>query len=537
LEAIAAIHFDVVDDGLSMSESREMPISEQNETGETSPAPPPLAPAGDDGDIFAEAVAVPARYWWLKRIVLASIVIPAVLFGLQRWWDHDAERRLQVEIDRIVAAGEPIYPQDFDPKEVVPKADNAVLIYKDAAGSLTLTWPDRGFLSELIEGAKDVGANLPRLRGLVAIDQRSLDLVRQARSRNRAEWGARMRTPMLNYLLPAFGDHRSLARLVIATSLLRFEDGDSRTAFALLQDAIAHAEAIDAHPSLIGHLVAIAEYNLTWRTIETILPGLEISGGATSEVQAAIPRSLVTDLIEQLRNEEALQAAHVLATQTERAMILDLISGVADGRISLWAITGGGAPPWVLRFGIPAARPILNEDAMFVLSRRNKTVLSVRQSTWPKATAMLPVPPNGLDAWLHPLSHAFEPSFDRAILLHYRAVAMRRMARIALAMRLYELDHGERPLSLESLVPEYLPALPVDPFSDGQQTFGYLRDDVRPRIYSINTNGIDDDGYVTFREEGKLDFDKFDIPFFLNGARPRNIDELNSPVNLLSPSD
>jgi hypothetical protein len=52
-------------------------------------------------------------------------------------------------------------------------------------------------------------------------------------------------------------------------------------------------------------------------------------------------------------------------------------------------------------------------------------------------------------------------------------MAQRRMAATALAMRLYELDHGQRPESLGELVPRYLPAVPEDPFVENGQTIRY----------------------------------------------------------------
>ena len=37
-------------------------------------------------------------------------VLFVLLLALRLWWGWEAHRRLQAEIDRIIAAGEPIYP-------------------------------------------------------------------------------------------------------------------------------------------------------------------------------------------------------------------------------------------------------------------------------------------------------------------------------------------------------------------------------------------------------------------------------------------
>jgi hypothetical protein len=46
-----------------------------------------------------------------------------------------------------------------------------------------------------------------------------------------------------------------------------------------------------------------------------------------------------------------------------------------------------------------------------------------------------------------------------------RAQTRRRVAILAVALRLYQLDHGTNPPNLESLLPAYLPAVPDDPFT------------------------------------------------------------------------
>ena len=62
--------------------------------------------------------------------------------------------------------------------------------------------------------------------------------------------------------------------------------------------------------------------------------------------------------------------------------------------------------------------------------------------------------------------------------------------RLQAASRLYELRHGQLPDRLDQLVPEYLPAIPRDPY-DGKP-FRYVRD--QQILYSIGANPQDDSG-------------------------------------------
>lgn len=63
----------------------------------------------------------------------------------------------------------------------------------------------------------------------------------------------------------------------------------------------------------------------------------------------------------------------------------------------------------------------------------------------------------------------------------------------ALAIRAYQLEHGQRPATLGSLVPEYLVSLPQDPFTDGRP-IGYRAGGEGFGVYSVGPDGHDDGG-------------------------------------------
>jgi hypothetical protein len=52
--------------------------------------------------------------------------------------------------------------------------------------------------------------------------------------------------------------------------------------------------------------------------------------------------------------------------------------------------------------------------------------------------------------------------------------AERTMAAMSLACQLYRHGQGRWPSSIQHLVPAYLPKIPIDPWGDGKQTFGYV---------------------------------------------------------------
>ena len=107
-------------------------------------------------------------------------------------------------------------------------------------------------------------------------------------------------------------------------------------------------------------------------------------------------------------------------------------------------------------------------------------------------------------------------------MVHFRGLAIRRMAATALAIRLYQLEHGRRPAKLADLVPKYLPAVPLDPFAAAGRPIGYLPKAPRPLLYSINADGKDQGGKYAALPEEAPDWKDYDLPFFLNADRPRS---------------
>src|SRR6185436_6671846 len=64
-----------------------------------------------------------------------------------------------------------------------------------------------------------------------------------------------------------------------------------------------------------------------------------------------------------------------------------------------------------------------------------------------------------------------------------RVIAERRLTAVALACRRYRVSHVEFPKSLDQLVPEYLSAIPKDPFFSDARPIGYaIKTHVPPLI-------------------------------------------------------
>jgi hypothetical protein len=74
-----------------------------------------------------------------------------------------------------------------------------------------------------------------------------------------------------------------------------------------------------------------------------------------------------------------------------------------------------------------------------------------------------------------------------------RAQVAKQMIVTAIALKRYQLKHGNYPPDLNSLVPEFVPAVPLDPV-DGQPLRYRLKTDGTFLLYSVGPNGKDDGG-------------------------------------------
>ena len=98
-------------------------------------------------------------------------------------------------------------------------------------------------------------------------------------------------------------------------------------------------------------------------------------------------------------------------------------------------------------------------------------------------------------AWLflsHGLVETLAPTWERAGIGEQAAMQRRDAALAAIALELWRREHGEYPAELAALVPQYLPAVPLDRYTGGP--LGYVVRDGRPILYCVGIDHDDDGG-------------------------------------------
>ncbi|UCE59770.1 MAG: hypothetical protein JSU63_20300 [Phycisphaerales bacterium] len=475
-------------------------------------------PHSATSSVPCEDVPIPPRFWWLKRISLAFGILLVGLIAVRVFWGYEAHRRLQAEIDKYVAAGEPIYPEDFD-QEPVPDDQNAVKFYDDAAAALAIANEERQSLSPFPDEFLETLGRIRQVSQLVESNASSLAIARAARGKSAVDWGLRIRSPVTSLLLPRISTYRQLSTLLCIAGAYSFETGDNHEAIERLRDALALSDTLKRHPSAVGHFVSARMDQFIVLTAEYVLPNLQIGENHAPTNRMATP-SQMRALVAELRNEKPLREGFTHAMFSQRMWLLDEVRLLQAGSSTLLQSGFGSNHPfmWIYRSGpLGVFGPLVELDGVFLLRHVSACAHAAREETLGDAIATLPLLADlGAtgETIIHPLSNKYVTPVENFLEIHYRARSMRRVGAVALAIRLYEVNHGQRPATLADLVPDYLTDLPLDPLGNGENNLGYQPDADPPVLYCVDPNPADDtDVSGGYRSEGT-------VLFFLNGDRP-----------------
>jgi hypothetical protein len=430
-----------------------------------------------------EAVAIPPRYWWLKRILVGVGVLLVVLGCMRWWWGVEAQRRFDALIASYVAAGEPVFPEDFN-RPAIPDEENAIPLLEQAVELFTEPSDVRFQIAAVLDYPKLCVEFPDEVWKLIEPNQASLELVHEAAGRPSADFGVRYSSPALGIRAPRLWAHALLVRLIGVSSLYEHHQGNDAVALERLGDALrCGAHLREGSQTLLGYLMAQVADGVVVGVIETTGAKLAVSSDSMRRQSQRIIGPLLDD---ETRRRDWRRALHM-----ERMWQLDAVRCLCDGTMAPSStLRRSGVSLGVIDSAVRfRMEPIWRLDARDVMGAATAMADRGAQENWPGAIAIAyPDLPEStrLGRLCRPLSSFVRSAFRGNAHRSFRAIANQRMGATALAIRLYEIDHGWRPDSLEELVPEYLPAVPEDPFFDDGRPIGY---ETAPpmRLYAIET--------------------------------------------------
>ena len=187
--------------------------------------------------------------------------------------------------------------------------------------------------------------------------------------------------------------------------------------------------------------------------------------------------------------------------QGERSVELDTAHCVADGMLSLSGLASPGATGTAPAAATAAiafvGHPMFLDDGLLMMQQASKTIAAVDHSpTFPAFKAVAPPFPAVVNQsqFRHVLARILMPSFERAILTHFRVAADRRITVVALAVAWYRADHAahfQRPSTISyPAICRRSPPIRWPPPARSNTA----PPPTQPIVYSVGEDGIDNGG-------------------------------------------
>lgn len=413
---------------------------------------------------------------WVRRRPLTAGLLSLILLTIvvRLVWGWHLSRQVAARLDELRRSGHPSWIAEIviepvpDAQNAWPKFMGAVAALKpfvDSPRNSVLEYPGyppRGQEWEKLAAASE------------AANAKAFALARKARDAPSAQLRQDVSDLAKIFSDVAYNDGRTLANVVADGAEFAHLRGDDAEAVERVRDVLHLGGSMRRDPFKISQLVGIGIEAVVLESAHPIAATLAVEGtdGATGGRPAT--RRQVRDLISELLDEEEAAAAMVRTLISERALVVEALTQEAN---ETWVIRPLSDHEKLRSLDIfetliDAAKQPNHEAAKRVMARLEIERGAVRTTIFPggseRKTKML-----RYSRWFG--DDAAASGMPRVLGQHYRHSAARRVAAIAFAARLYRLDHGGRwPDTLADLAPDYLTAVPADPFFEDGRPLGYV---------------------------------------------------------------
>jgi hypothetical protein len=428
-------------------------------------------------------------------VVAVLFIIPVVVL-----WAYRANSSARVEnlLAAARARGEPTSPEELEEYySIGPGATNPATLW--LAAVTPLDTPDHatsaGDLPIVGTGQGDVplpGEPWPleeKAEQHLARYASSLEQMHEA-----AAIGGPGRYPTefsdgLAMLLPHAQALRSGARLLNLDARMAARRGDAQRAAQATHAMFMASESLAREPILISQLVRFAISGVAVTAVEDILPAVEFSDEDLALLQRDLEMCDSKDGV-----ERSLLGERVIGTATVQSGDVEVLDDYLGGMAAM-------------KHGLP-----------YYLESMEK-YHGASKKPWPQAIQEAAAIEQNIQARASTPMGRIEantavmlaPALDAALQAGARAEAANRTAATAIAIERYRRKNGRLPAKLEQLVPEFLSAVPADPF-DGKPLRYVVREN-GVTVYSIGRDRADNGG-----EEKDQSGDP-DVAFSMRGAK------------------
>jgi hypothetical protein len=424
----------------------------------------------------------PAATAWPPLWIAIGLLAAAGAY-IMTSWNMDLAARVSVAALRTEAGARALA---LAPPRIVDR-DNAALVYEkafntmDKGDALPKEWSETW--SNLADDPQKPGfdADSAPLRAFMKRQEPAIAFLRRAAAMPDCSFERNWAAPGFDMLLPELSDLRQAARLLVVDARLKAADGKPREALENVAAVFAMAQHTQHEPIVISALVAMS---------------IDTAGSEGLESVLAACRPSADDL-KVLAIDDSLSFQHIMPRvfQMEEAFGLSAFPMVSEGDMGMHAL-GLNVESFLVPL-LPVWRVYLLPDEIF--SYRN--VMGEFRSLAARPYYQTHIEWKRTEARLFEnhrmgiLTKMLVPALGRCMEVAAKADARHRLAAIAVAATSYRLKTGRLPARLEDLVPEFMPAVPVDPF-DGKPMKMAAAPGGGMVIYSVGADFKDDGGKV-----------------------------------------
>ncbi len=395
----------------------------------------------------SEADGEPAGRQW-PRLKLAAALATALLLELMTFWNLDLAVKNQIAAARLEAGALSL---SVAPPQV-PDSLNAALIYEKAFKLIgDEQWPKAWKFTPSKDGVEIDPAD-PVFIELVKSRQPAIELIRRAAAMPDCFFARDYAHPSFTMLLPEIGPLRKASRLLILDAHARIARDQRQTALDDVHAMFRIADHLQREPILITMLVSIGIRNEACRTLEFLLNNATFTQQELGTLRLDESISGVQLLGRAMTAEEAFGIATFGQFADENPFLMfRQIPGEPDN--------GGSAP------GASLFRVFMFNDELHGYRDLMEQFRQAAALPWTQAHAKMQEIEGQLGSRREGmLASMLCPSLLRIHIKVLHNECLMQMSRLALAAARYRAVHNSDPATLAALAPDFIDAVPTDPF-------------------------------------------------------------------------